>query len=185
MTQDQPPLTVRAATASEATALARLFEDIEAQTITTAYVLERLNALQDLETPLLAEQDGEILGMASLRLLPSLSGKAPHAEVSELYVKRSRRGDQVGHQARARRAAHVDLHRALAAVQRRPVEAAPVGVHRQPADVDVAADRIDADDVGAELGHVQAGGRRGDEGGEFDDAKAVEDRALLVHAGVP
>jgi len=95
MTQDQPPLTVRAATASEATALARLFEDIEAQTITTAYVLERLNALQDLETPLLAEQDGEILGMASLRLLPSLSGKAPHAEVSELYVKRSRRGDQV------------------------------------------------------------------------------------------
>lgn len=95
MTQDQPPLTVRAATASEAAALARLFEDIEAQTITTAYVLERLNALQDLETPLLAEQDGEILGMASLRLLPSLSGNAPHAEVSELYVKHSRSGDQV------------------------------------------------------------------------------------------
>jgi hypothetical protein len=82
--------------------------------------------------------------------------------------------DQPLQQRAAFGAAHVQLQRALGAIQAGPVQAAPGGVARRAGNVDVAADRVDADHLGAELGQCQPGAGRGDEGRELDDAQAVQ-----------
>jgi len=95
MLQDEAKLTVRIAAASDAGALARVFEFIEAQTISDASMLERFETARDFEVALLAEQGGQVVGMLCLRLAPTLSGKAPYAEVGELFTYQSLKGPEI------------------------------------------------------------------------------------------
>jgi len=95
MPQDEAKLTIRIAAASDAGALARVFEFIEAQTISDANMLERFEAAQDFEVALLAELGEQVVGMLCLRLTPTLSGKAPYAEIGELFTYRSLQGAEI------------------------------------------------------------------------------------------
>jgi hypothetical protein len=52
--------------------------------------------------------------------------------------------------------------------------------HRPAVEIDAAADRIDADDLGAELRHRHAAERRRDKGRELDDAQILQQP---VHPG--
>ncbi|MBN1149202.1 MAG: GNAT family N-acetyltransferase [Anaerolineales bacterium] len=89
MPQDEAKISVRIAAAPDAGTLAHVFEFIEAQTVSSASLLERLMAAQDFETALLAEQNEQVVGMICLRLAPTLSGVAPYAEISELFTYRA------------------------------------------------------------------------------------------------
>ena len=95
MTKNQwNKLTVREATVSDAAAIARLLEGIEAKTVTAAYVLQNMEKTKGVETALLAESAGKIIGMLCLRVVPGISLPRHHAEVSELYIKPDQRGNQ-------------------------------------------------------------------------------------------
>src|SRR5262249_58223520 len=70
--------------------------------------------------------------------------------------------------------AEVERDRALAPVEVFPVEAAAL-VQRPAVGVDAAAERVDADDVGAHRGEGGPAQRSRDEGGELDDPQAAQD----------
>ena len=95
MSQDETKLIIRSAVPSDADALAQVFEFIEAQTVTKTSLLERLSAVQDFETALLAQQGEKVVGMVCLRLAPTLSSKAPHAEISELFSYRAQQRPEI------------------------------------------------------------------------------------------
>ena len=87
----------------------------------------------------------------------------------------ARRADQPGDQLLALRLAEVDGDRALALVQPGPEQAVvAVQRHRPAGIVEAAADRIEADDVGAHLRQRHAAERHGDEGRALDDPHAGE-----------
>lgn len=86
MTQEPPTPVVRIATTTDASHLARLYEHIEAQSLSNAHMLARLQAAQALETIFLAEAGGQVVALACLRLAPTLTSATPHAEITELYV---------------------------------------------------------------------------------------------------
>ena len=80
------PITVRRATTTDAEALARLnlaFNDLRT---TPEQIADHIANRAHYETPFVAEHDGEIVGMACLRLLPCLCDPTPYAELTELYV---------------------------------------------------------------------------------------------------
>ena len=89
MSPDHPLAEVRIATPADAPILARLFEVFEAQTVPAAQVLQRMQSAQEIETAFLVEVEGRVVGVACLRLAPALSGAAPYAEVSELFVEKA------------------------------------------------------------------------------------------------
>jgi ribosomal protein S18 acetylase RimI-like enzyme len=86
MPDTHPIPTIRVATLADDAQLVSLFEAIEAQSVSLAYVRERMSATQGLETCFLAEAKGQAVGLACLRIVASLSGATPHAEITELYV---------------------------------------------------------------------------------------------------
>jgi len=92
MISQQNKPSIRMANRADAAAIAQLLEDIEAKTISTASVVEKLTKTKEIEIILVAEILGNIVGMACLRLVPSISLSNPHAEVSELYIKPDQRG---------------------------------------------------------------------------------------------
>lgn len=53
-------------------------------------------AMADVEQILLAEVDGDALGLLSLRIVPYLAENAPYAEVTELYVEAAHRRAGLG-----------------------------------------------------------------------------------------
>src|SRR5438477_618620 len=78
-------------------------------------------------------------------------------------------------------------NRALRLVHPGPIEARAVFGYGPAVEVDTAADRVDADDLGAKLRHRHAAERRGDKGAQFDDAqirqKPVHRRASVCRLG--
>ena len=74
-------------TLEDASRLTKIFEQIEAKTLQTTQVLERLQATEAHEYALLAELDGQDIGLLCLRVLPALSGPDHHAEITELYIQ--------------------------------------------------------------------------------------------------
>jgi len=46
----------------------------------------RLAACRGVETTILAELDGQVIGFACLRLVPFMSGDGPYAELTDLFV---------------------------------------------------------------------------------------------------
>ena len=92
-------------------------------------------------------------------------------------------GDQRGDELLALRAAHVDGDRPLALVHPGPEQAVAVGRLGPAVEVDAAADVVEADHVGAELGQRHAAERRGDERRSLDHPEPVE-RTHVRHLGL-
>jgi hypothetical protein len=89
-------------------------------------------------------------------------------------------GDEIDQQLPSPRRAQVDGHRPLPLVHPGPEQALPVGRHRPPAGVEPAADRIEADHVGAELGQRHPAEWGSYECRTFDDPHATEDAVHRV-----
>lgn len=92
------PISVRAATSTDAAEVYRLnvaFNDARA---TPAYIAARLADSVQVETLYVAEVDGRIVGMAGLRLLPCICDPEPYAELTELFVEDAMRRQGVGRQ---------------------------------------------------------------------------------------
>jgi GNAT superfamily N-acetyltransferase len=84
---EPPHLTVRAATLADASAIARLnclFNKVDEPPENYA---RRLADPRRVDTPLLSEIDGRVIGFANLRLLPAVFFSEPYAELTELFVE--------------------------------------------------------------------------------------------------
>ncbi len=91
-----PPVTVRRAVPADAPDIARLnlaFNDLRT---TVEYIAAHLAADAPAEMVYVAEVDGQVVGLASLRLLPQALDPVPYAELSELYVADAYRRHGVG-----------------------------------------------------------------------------------------
>jgi len=89
-------ITVRRAKREDATEIARLnaaFNDLRA---TPEQIAAQIDACAGIETMFLAEVDGTVVGMASLRLLPNICDPIPYAELTELFVEEAYRRRGVG-----------------------------------------------------------------------------------------
>jgi GNAT superfamily N-acetyltransferase len=98
--------TIRSAHPDDATDIARLnslFNGVE--TSPEQYAL-RLADPRRVDFPILAELDGHIVGLANLRLAPSVFYTEPYAELSELFVEEDHRRQGAG-QALVRFAEHM------------------------------------------------------------------------------
>jgi len=93
------PPTCREVTPADSTKLVPLFEGFYGQwfgePVTAQAVQRRIQQARGTETLVVAERDGDILGFASLRLVPSLDS-APYAELSDLFVAGPYRRQGVG-----------------------------------------------------------------------------------------
>jgi ribosomal protein S18 acetylase RimI-like enzyme len=87
---------IRIAQPEDAPRLTPLLVQFNGPPISVEQVRRRLVAIQGIETVLLAEVEGEVIGFASLRLVPYLSEDAPRAELTELYVEPAHRRQGVG-----------------------------------------------------------------------------------------
>jgi GNAT superfamily N-acetyltransferase len=88
---DQFHLFVRIATpadAPEISRLNRLFNGIDEPAENYA---RRLADPRRVDTPLLAENNGRVIGIANLRLLTAVFSSEPYAELTELFVEESAR----------------------------------------------------------------------------------------------
>jgi GNAT superfamily N-acetyltransferase len=79
-------VTVRQATAYDATALARMLDLFDHIGATPEQVVARMLACQSVLTTYLGEMDGQPVGFACLRLVPHLQGDEPYAELTDIYV---------------------------------------------------------------------------------------------------
>ncbi len=95
------------------------------------------------------------------------------------------RADEPSQQLLAARGAQVHLNRALALVEAGPEEAHAFLGDRPAGHIETAADRVEADHVGAELGERHPAEGRGHEGRALDHSHPVEDAAWLAHAISP
>lgn len=89
-------LIVRRAVAADAPAILGLnaaFNDVRA---TADHIAAHIVERAQFETPFVAEVDGEVVGMACLRLLPCLCDPVPSAELTELMVDPRARRQGVG-----------------------------------------------------------------------------------------
>lgn len=79
-------IVVRPAVPEDAAAIHRLnvaFNDARA---TPAYIAASITARAEFERLFVAEVDGQVVGLAGLRLLPCALDPEPYAELTELYV---------------------------------------------------------------------------------------------------
>jgi len=89
---DQPPLTVRIATPSDAPEIARLNRLFNGVAEPAENYAIRMGDPRRVDTPLLAEINGRVIGIANLRLLTAVFYSDPYAELTELFVEeRARR----------------------------------------------------------------------------------------------
>jgi GNAT superfamily N-acetyltransferase len=78
---------IRPATPADAPAIARLnaaYDDLRATPEEIAALMVKCAGL---ETMFLAEVDGQVVGMAALRLIPTICDPIPYAELNELFVE--------------------------------------------------------------------------------------------------
>lgn len=89
-------VTVRAALPEDGLAIARLnaaYNDLRA---TPEHIAEHIAQRSQFETAFVAEIDGQVVGMACLRALPSVCDPTPYAELTELFVEAAYRRHGVG-----------------------------------------------------------------------------------------
>ena len=79
-------VSVRQATADDATVLARMLDLFDHIGATPEQVAARMRACQSVLTTYLGEMDGQPVGFACLRLVPHLQGDEPYAELTDIYV---------------------------------------------------------------------------------------------------
>ncbi len=92
-----PPVTIREATLTDAAELARLnllFNGSSDDTV--EQLTARLAHSHRIETPILAEYDGRVIGFTALRLLPCVFYAPPYAEITELFVEEGYRQQGIG-----------------------------------------------------------------------------------------
>ena len=89
-------ITVRQARREDATEIARLNEAFNDLRATPEQIAAQIDACAGIETMFLAEVDGVVAGMASLRLLPNICDPIPYAELTELFVEQAYRRLGVG-----------------------------------------------------------------------------------------
>ncbi|MBX0329477.1 GNAT family N-acetyltransferase [Oscillochloris sp. ZM17-4] len=89
-------ITIREATPEDAEAIARLNAAHDDLRATPAHIAAHIASYSAVERGYLAEVDGQVAGMACLRLLPSLCDPAPSAELTELFVEAGQRKAGVG-----------------------------------------------------------------------------------------
>jgi GNAT superfamily N-acetyltransferase len=90
------PIVIREAAPEDAESIARLnaaFNDLRA---TPAHIAAHIATRSQFEQAYLAELDGQVAGMACLRLLPCLCDPVPSAELTELFVDAGHRKTGVG-----------------------------------------------------------------------------------------
>jgi ribosomal protein S18 acetylase RimI-like enzyme len=95
MSVENPGFNIKIAGEKDAAALAGLLERIEQESISPSEVRSRLHALQRIETTLLASVNERAVGLACLRVLPSVANETPTAEVAELYVEKAQQGNGI------------------------------------------------------------------------------------------
>ena len=114
--REQPMITIHPATIEDAPAILALnaaFDDVRA---TVEQIAEHIDKYTQFETPFVAEQDGRVVGLACLRLLPSLCDALPYAELTELVVDPAHRRRGIGQalvrqiEEKARKAGADSLH---------------------------------------------------------------------------
>lgn len=79
-------LTIRQATPTDATDLARLLNQFDGAGATPEQVATRIRACTSVVTTFIAEMEGQRVGFACLRLVPHLQGDTPYAELTDIYV---------------------------------------------------------------------------------------------------
>ncbi len=92
------PIIIRQAESADAAEIARLnalFNGVEAPAESYAV---RLADPRRVDIPILAEDSGRTIGLANLRLAPSVFYAEPYAEISELFVEQTYRRQGVGRQ---------------------------------------------------------------------------------------
>ena len=87
---------VRRATPEDGGEIARLNEAFNDLRATPAQIAAQIIACAGIETMFLAEVDGHVAGMVSLRLLPNICDPIPYAELTELFVEEAYRRFGVG-----------------------------------------------------------------------------------------
>jgi GNAT superfamily N-acetyltransferase len=88
--------TVRKAHPEDAQEIARLNHKFNGVETPAAKYAARLADSQRVDTPILAEVNGSIIGLANLRLAPSVFYDEPYAELSELFVEEAYRRQGAG-----------------------------------------------------------------------------------------
>lgn len=76
--------------------LARMNAIFNGSTVSAEQLAERLADPHCVETPIIAEVEGEVVGFTALRVVPSLFYNAPHAELTELFVEAAYRRRGIG-----------------------------------------------------------------------------------------
>ena len=89
-------ITVRQATPEDAGEIARLNATVDDLRATPEQIAAQITACAGIETMFLAEVDGHVAGMVSLRLLPNICDPIPYAELTELFVEAAYRRLGVG-----------------------------------------------------------------------------------------
>lgn len=90
-------ITIRAATLADAAEAARLSEAANEYPCSSVKMAAQLERCAGFETLYLAEVDGQAVGYACLRFVPTICGPAdPWAELTELYVEEAYRRHGVG-----------------------------------------------------------------------------------------
>lgn len=87
---------VRPAGVDDAAELARLNTEFNGVDDQPQAIAARLADPRRVETPLLAEIDGQVVGFAALRVTPCVFYAQPHAELTELFVRPAYRRRGVG-----------------------------------------------------------------------------------------
>jgi len=93
---DRPSLIVRPAKPSDAAEIAWLNRQFNGEDEPAENYTRRLADPRRVDTPILAEIDGRVIGIANLRLLPAVFYSEPYAELTELFVDESARRQGVG-----------------------------------------------------------------------------------------
>jgi len=78
---------IRRATPADAADLARMNAAFNGVSDGAAQIAVRLAACAEIETPILAELDGQIGGFACVRVVPCVLYAEPYAELTDLYVE--------------------------------------------------------------------------------------------------
>jgi GNAT superfamily N-acetyltransferase len=90
-------ITIRLATVADAAEAARLSAAANEHSCSPAKMAAQLERCAGIETFYLAEVDGQAVGYACLRFVPTICGPAdPWAELTELYVEEAYRRHGVG-----------------------------------------------------------------------------------------
>jgi GNAT superfamily N-acetyltransferase len=87
---------IRTATPDDAPEIARLNRQFNGADEPAENYARRLSDPRRVDTPILAELDGRIIGIANLRLLQAVFYSEPYAELTELFVEESSRRLGVG-----------------------------------------------------------------------------------------